>query len=651
MIDAIHLLVILIAAACMFVPAVRHPEWRGGLLSMGFVFVAVALEECSHFWESLIPGIDEPEVVFIAVALICSGICAFVWRGTFFTAVSAIYRNRRFPILVWGLLFVTFLPNAAKAKGLWAFCAPGVEATHDLRELAEGAVRFFGHILLLNWSVLFLRDKRIVLRHRLSPHENLLWSNPLIPIGRGSRRQAYKVGDTGFCAKFYLPPEECVKGKMKNSIRREIRWRRFSRFYNSSSQEVYVYRRFRHTLPEKVRACLPEVCERVYHPRLGWGVLETFYSNPDGTAVIPYEFEIARQTPGNREIIYNQAEELLKCLCDHSALFYEPGNFHTLINPDGTIETRIVDFEPTSKNLIPLEAFIPWLRRMKLRRKARRYLAHLRRKYDIPGHSFDWLAAESVFGTRFASFSRIHAGNSSRNYRATAYDGRSYFIKIAPADSIAQLLDCHSSGSSVIPGVAFGGRTGKCGNLCLGALEWCEGRNIDPAEMSVAQIKSLVEKYQAFSDFLNGMKGERRPAWTESLDFGIPQGTIHGDFHCCNYFFRGDEVVSFFDFEMMRRGWPTEDLLRVFLQALERTRFFRLGRLGALYRNLGALVRFSPYPAKAWIAAIDAHEAYKNGRRFRKAKVKLFAKAERWFRAPLYRKVRQIVTRAKGASR
>lgn len=75
---------------------------------------------------------------------------------------------------------------------------------------------------------------------------------------------------------------------------------------------------------------LPPVCERVFHPEYGWGVLETYYTNPDGG-----------------------------------------------------IETKIIDFEPESKMAIPLEAIWPWFRRMKLRRKAKRYLKHIRETYGI----------------------------------------------------------------------------------------------------------------------------------------------------------------------------------------------------------------------------------------------------------------------------
>jgi len=223
-------------------------------------------------------------------------------------------------------------------------------------------------------------------RYVPSPHAHLLDEHPLERVGwGGTRRVCYKIGDTGFCVKFYKPPEIYAREYMKNAgIGREIERRRFDFRRNSSSAEVEVYERFWMRQPEAVRAKLPPVVERVFRPDWGWGILETYYTNPDGTAIIPYEFEIVRQTSAERRReIYRQAKELLELVARGSAPFYEPGNFHTLIRPDGGIETKIIDFEPVSKMAIPLEAVWPWFRRLKLRRKARRYLKHIREAYGV----------------------------------------------------------------------------------------------------------------------------------------------------------------------------------------------------------------------------------------------------------------------------
>ena len=222
-------------------------------------------------------------------------------------------------------------------------------------------------------------------RYVPSPHAHLIAEHPLVRVGwGGTRRCCYRIGDTDFCVKFYIPEELYDRERVKPSIRRDILYRRFSRKRNSSSAEVACYERFWMRQPEKIRSKLPPVVERVFHPKLGWGILETYYTNPDGTAIIPYEFEIKRQTSKEtqREIL-RQAEELLETLTNVSAPFYEPGNFHTLLLSDGRVETKIVDFEPTPKTAIPLERYCALWRRMKLRRKARRYLRHIRETYGL----------------------------------------------------------------------------------------------------------------------------------------------------------------------------------------------------------------------------------------------------------------------------
>lgn len=378
-------LLVLIAAAMMLAAAVRHREWRGGLLFVACVFLAGAAQECEGALKCVFPSFHEPEMP-PTIAFLALG-CAFAlaYRGSAAPAFAAIWKNRRFPILVWGLLFVSIIPNAAKAKFVWSTFSSLQVGTHAVREVAEAATEFLGCVLLFNWAVLFLKDKwRLFTRRVPSPHEHLLWSNELVPVGHGSRRRAYRIGDTGYCAKFYLPPEECAPGTMKASIRRDIGWRRFSRMYNSSSREVYVYGKLRHVMPQSVRDRMPAVCERVFHPKWGWGVLETFYANPDGSAVQPYIREIARRkSMDEKNLIYCAARDLLMELIAHAAPFYEPGNFHVQELPDGRLVLKIVDFEPDPKVVLPLELLLPFFRRMKLRRKARRFLALLRARYGV----------------------------------------------------------------------------------------------------------------------------------------------------------------------------------------------------------------------------------------------------------------------------
>ena len=483
---------------------------------------------------------------------------------------------------------------------------------------------------------------------RSSASGRLVFENRLERVGwGGTRRNCYKVGDTGLCVKFYKPPEECV-GRMKPSIRREIARRRFDKYRNSSSREVYLCHLMRRTMPKEVSGRLPEVCRRVFHPEWGWGILETYYTNPDGTAIIPYEFEIARRAPKVREEIYAQAEALLGALVESSARFYEPGNFHTQIGADGSVATKIVDFEPDSKSAVPLEAFWPWYRRRKLARKARRYLRHIRDKYGVRGKSLRWIAAERAFGVEFASFERVAAGNSSVNAKATTADGRSYFVKFSPSRlAESAMRRVASVVTPLVPRLAFGGASGELGASRFFATEWCpRGASVDPAEMSAAQCGAFVSAYAGLSRAMQSAVADLpRRDDLKAFDFGMEPVAIHGDLHFRNFFFDGDEVSAFFDLETMRVGYPTEDLLRVFVHALERTRFWRRGRIAAVERAFGEVVRRSGYPAKAWIAAVDLHMRRKGERRLRRSAFPAAKRFEAWLRAGLYRRLKDVASR------
>lgn len=383
MLDYAKFVVIFAAAASMAVAAVRHCEWRGGLALLSSLFLAAAMNELEAPLRPLFPNLTEPELPLIIAFIVLGVVLAAAHRGTTRQGLNAIYHNRRFPLLVAGLCAVSFLPNLASYHRLWDLAAPQTD-TSFLRDVVEHGVEAVGYVLLLVWSILFLKDKFKIFERRVSPLNRLILENELVEIGRGTRRIAYRVGDTGYCAKFYYPKEQCIEAlKMQKSIQRDVRWRRFNKARNSSSREVYVYNLFRHSMPPDIRARMPEVCERVYHETWGWGVIETYYTNPDGTAILPYENEMARQTPANREKIYDLAVDFLKTIIAAGALFYEPGNFHVLIKPDGSIELKLVDFEPESKTLIPLEMYSKWFRRRKLVRKSRRYLRHIRDCFGI----------------------------------------------------------------------------------------------------------------------------------------------------------------------------------------------------------------------------------------------------------------------------
>lgn len=219
---------------------------------------------------------------------------------------------------------------------------------------------------------------------RDNPQWDALRKLPWVEVGHGTRRICYRLGDSGYCVKFYIPRDRYDDLRVRPTARRDIEAHRHDPKRNSCCLEVAFHEKYWKKLPPDISDKLLPVVERVYDERYGYGILETYFTNPDGTALLPYQFELRRQTdPEVRREIYRQARDLLRALIREAAYFYEPGNFHTRLLPDGRIETKIVDFEPVSKMFIPLERWWPWYRRLKLRRKAKRYLTHMRKNFGV----------------------------------------------------------------------------------------------------------------------------------------------------------------------------------------------------------------------------------------------------------------------------
>ena len=116
-----------------------------------------------------------------------------------------------------------------------------------------------------------------------------------------------------------------------------------------------------------------------------------------------------------------------------------------------------------------------------------------------------------------------------------------------------------------------------------------------------------MRAYEQLSDSMKNLdlgEGDERP--------------IHGDLHYDNIFFCGNDVVAFLDFEMMRRGLPTEDLVRIFCHWLERTWFCNIMTIRRVHAAFRELVGVSPYPKADWLEAISRAERKKRMSRLRK---------------------------------
>lgn len=272
---------------------------------------------------------------------------------------------------------------------------------------------------------------------------------------------------------------------------------------------------------------------------------------------------------------------------------------------------------------------------------------------DATTKSAEWEASERAFDCVFDSFTRLGAGNSSRNFRAVMPDGRKVLVKFANERRSELLLPrLRSISSRLVPPLAFGGATGRFRHYVISAMEWCgRGENIPPYEFTDGQLRGILAGYAELTDAFAAVDAASLQGSESLRDVagrcGLVPRPIHGDFHYRNFFMDGDSLVACFDFECMRLGIPTEDLLRIFVHELERTRFWCLGRTNAIFRNFGRLVALSPYGMVEWLAAIDIYERNKAQHRAAKKKLPFIASVEAVFRSPLYRRLRRIVRKVK----
>ncbi len=191
-------------------------------------------------------------------------------------------------------------------------------------------------------------------------------------LGDGSRRECYALPGTGLCLKLYR--EEATAPN--RAVAREIRRFRHDERRSACCREHRYREALRKTLPPYVFAAFPEEMEAVHLPRRGWAVVETRVSNADGSPCERFT-SVYRRTADARakERLLGEFTALVESLSAYAVRFYDHQNIVVQFLGDGSFRLRIVDFEPTSRTLVPVDSLCPAMVRAKARRRARRYLA------------------------------------------------------------------------------------------------------------------------------------------------------------------------------------------------------------------------------------------------------------------------------------
>lgn len=191
-------------------------------------------------------------------------------------------------------------------------------------------------------------------------------------IGRGSRRVCTRIPGTGLCLKRYRDDDE-----VGATVRREIARGRFDRRLNTCAQEYDYLQELKRILPADVLSVFPETFELREDPKMGWHLVESLVLNGDGS--VPERFSRTyRYAPDAlRMRLYAAFRNLMHAFEAAAAKFFDPQN--VIVQWPGKpfvgeeFRLRIVDFEPASRTLLPLDSLCPTLRRMKLRRRVQRY--------------------------------------------------------------------------------------------------------------------------------------------------------------------------------------------------------------------------------------------------------------------------------------
>lgn len=195
-----------------------------------------------------------------------------------------------------------------------------------------------------------------------------------VEIGRGSRRICTRIPGTGLCLKRYRDDDG-----VSATVRREIARGRFDRRLNTCAQEYDYLQDAKKLLPQKVIAAFPETFELHEDDEIGWHLIQSLVLNGDGSVPMRFSRTYRASPQSLRTKLFAAFRDLMHAFEVAAVKFYDPQN--VIVQWSGKpfageeFRLRIVDFEPASRTLLPVDSFFPCLRRRKLRRRVKRYLA------------------------------------------------------------------------------------------------------------------------------------------------------------------------------------------------------------------------------------------------------------------------------------
>lgn len=212
--------------------------------------------------------------------------------------------------------------------------------------------------------------------------DTLLTSGDLELIGMGSRRACYRLpGERSLCLKCYRSDEEISMGRnpgtenskpLSPGAVKEIRSCRHDRNRNTCCQEFDYWRSLKDMVPAEIAAAFPKTMELVHSPSRGWCLIEEFMLNDDGSAITKFLPALKLSNADDRKTLVELFDAFEKSLVKHSIRFFDPQTI-MVQRADNGLKLRIPDFEPTTRTLLPIEKLLPFLTRLKIKRRFARY--------------------------------------------------------------------------------------------------------------------------------------------------------------------------------------------------------------------------------------------------------------------------------------
>lgn len=290
-------------------------------------------------------------------------------------------------------------------------------------------------------------------------------------------------------------------------------------------------------------------------------------------------------------------------------------------------------------------------------------------------------ALERALGFGLETLTRLD-GASAVNFKAVRKgDGYAFAVKCSPAsrqaafDGLVTHLE-ELKGTKAVRRVFADKLPETFRGYNLVALEWCQGKRTFPDQLSSDELFRFLDDYCEFSSALQktsriapceptgrwrseamqiarGLFGGwlRRILENELSEAAVSYrpnrlSVVHGDFHHGNFLFVDGRVSGYFDLEEFCYGYPTDDLVRYFVCAVEHLGLFEQHRRRLILKRFGEAVRHLPYSRHEWHVAISSLLLRKIHGKVYPRGLGLCQLLNISYRIGFYRKMRQVVEAA-----